>query len=155
VGAARVAGEHFDVNANATLVKSIIDDTGLLVPYVPDVVVLADGALFGALPWRVRDESLRGALGAGFTYVGHRPLPYGQRSDVIATLDASATLGWSHYEVGFIGQNLGGQQYRLGEYNFASDFHTGGAPTLVPVRHFTAGAPRALFATFAVNFGGS
>ena len=154
VGSARVAGEHFDVNANATLVKSVLDDTGLLVPYVPDVVVRADGALFGALPWKIRDEAFRGAIGAGFTFVGHRPLPYGQRSDPIATLDASASLGWSHYEVAIAGSNLVGQQYRLGEYNFASDFHAQGAPTLVPVRHFTAGAPRALSVTFAVNFGG-
>jgi TonB family protein len=155
VGAVRASGEHFDVNVNATLVKSTFDDTGLLVPYVPDAVVRADGALLGALPWKIREEALRGSLAAGFTFVGHRPLPYGQRSDLIATLDASATLGWSHYEVGFTGQNLVGQRYRLGEYDFASDFHSGGAPTLVPVRHFTAGAPRALFATFAVNLGGS
>jgi iron complex outermembrane recepter protein len=154
VGAARVAGEHFDVNANATLVKSTFDDTGLLVPYVPDVVVRADAAVFGALPWKVRGEAFRAALASGFTFVGHRPLPYGQRSDIIATLDASASVGWSHYEVAVSGQNLVGQQYRLGEYNFASDFHTQGAPTLVPVRHFTAGAPRSLMVTFAVNFGG-
>ena len=74
--------------------------------------------------------------------------------DVMDAIDASATLGWSHYEVSFSGTNLVGQQYRLGEYNFASDFHTQGGATLVPVRHFTAGAPRALFVTFAVNFGG-
>lgn len=155
VGAVRATGDHFDVNANATLVKSRFDDTGLLVPYVPDAVVRADAVVFGALPWRIRGDAFRGSAGAGFTFVGHRPLPYGQRSDVIATLDASATLGWSHYEIGFAGQNLIGRRYRLGEYNFASDFHTGGAPTLVPARHFTAGAPRALFATFGVNFGGS
>lgn len=155
VGAVRATGEHFDVNLNATLVKSKFDDTGLLVPYVPDAVVRADAVVFGALPWKLRGDAFRGSVGAGFTFVGHRPLPYGQRSDLIATLDASATLGWSHYEIGFTGQNLIGQQYRLGEYNFASDFHPGGAPNLVPVRHFTAGAPRALFATFAVNFGGS
>jgi TonB family protein len=154
VGSVRAAGEHFDVNVNATLVKSVLDDTGLLVPYVPDAVVRADGALFGALPWTVLDEAFRGSIGAGFTFVGHRPLPYGQRSDTIATLDASASVGWSHYEIGFAGTNLVGQQYRLGEYNFASDFHTRGGATLVPVRHFTAGAPRALFVTFAVNVGG-
>jgi hypothetical protein len=154
VGSARVVGEHFDVNANATLVKSVLDDTGLLVPYVPDLIARADGAFFGALPWKLRDEAFRGALGAGFTYVGHRPLPYGQRSDIVATLDASASLGWSHYEVAFAGSNLVGQPYRLGEFNFASDFHTQGSPTLVPARHFTAGAPRTLSVNVAVNFGG-
>lgn len=153
-GATRLTGDFFDVSANITLVKSTLDDTSLLMPYVPDAVVRADGALFGKLPWRVRDEAIRAAIGAGFTFVGRRPLPYGQRSDIIATLDTSATLGISHFEVGFTATNLFGQQYRLGELNFASDFHTQGSPTLVPARHFTAGAPRELFATFAVNFGG-
>lgn len=154
VGAVRAAGEHFDINTNATLVKSTFDDTGLLVPYVPDLVVRADAAVFGAFPWRLRGDAFRGSLASGFTFVGHRPLPYGQRSDVIATLDASASLGWSHYEIAVAAQNIIGQQYRLGEYNFASDFHTQGTPTLVPVRHFTAGAPRSVMVTFAVNFGG-
>jgi iron complex outermembrane receptor protein len=153
-GAMRLTGDYFDVSANVTLVKSILDDTGLLIPYVPDAVVRVDGALFGKLPWRIRDEAIRAALGAGFTLVGHRPLPYGQRSDLIATLDASATLGISHFEVGLSATNIIGQQYRLGEFNFVSDFRSQGAVTLVPARHFTAGAPRSLFATFAVNFGG-
>jgi hypothetical protein len=153
-GATRLTGDIFDISANVTLVKSVLDDTGLLVPYVPDVVVRADGALFGKLPWRIRDEAIHAALGAGFTLVGRRPLPYGQRSDVIATLDASTTIGISHFEVGLTASNLFGQDYRLGEYNFASDFHNDGAITLVPSRHFTAGAPRAILATFAVNVGG-
>jgi len=50
----------------------------------------------------------------------------------------------------------------LGEYNFASDFRSyraspgGGSaqPTLVPERLFTAGAPRTIFGSFAINFGG-
>lgn len=161
VGAVRATADHIDVSANATLVRATLDDTGLLVPYVPDAVVRADGTVFGALPWRVGDEPLRGAVGTGLTFVGRRPLPYGQRSDVIATLDASATLSWTHYEIGVTGTNLLAQQYRLGEYNFASDFRTGGvgsvagAPTLVPVRHFTAGQPIAVFGTLAINFGGS
>jgi hypothetical protein len=153
VGSVRLTGEHFDVNANATLVKSIFDDTHLLVPYAPDAVVRADAAGFGELPLTILGERLRGALGGGLTFVGHRPLPYGQRSDVIFTLDASATLAWSHYEIGLSCTNLTGTQYRLGEYNFASDFHTEPSPTLVPVRHFTAGAPRAVYGTIAVNLG--
>ncbi|MFT3766793.1 MAG: TonB family protein [Minicystis sp.] len=82
VGTVRATGEHFDVNVNATLVKSTFDDTGLLVPYVPDAVVRADAVAFGALPLKIREEAFRGSIGAGFTFVGHRPLPYGQRSDL-------------------------------------------------------------------------
>jgi hypothetical protein len=155
VGSARVTGDHFDVNASATLVKSLFDDTQLLVPYAPDAVIRADAAAFGELPLTLLGERLQGALGSGLSFVGRRPLPYGQRSDVIFTVDASATLAWSHYEIGLSITNLTGAEYRLGEYDFASDFHTEPSPTLVPVRHFTAGAPRAAYGTFAVNLGGS
>ncbi len=155
VGAARVGGDHFDVNTDVTLVKSVLDDTGLLVPYVPDVVFRTTAAVFGQLPWHLAKEPFRGAVGAGFTLVGHRPLPYGQTSDLITQLDAQVSLGWSHYEIGIQGQNLLAQKYRLGEYDFASDFNPSGAPTLVPVRHFTAGDPISIFAVAAVNFGGN
>jgi len=155
VGSVRVTGEHFDVSANATLVKSTFDDTHLLVPYVPDAVIRADAAVFGDLPIEIGGSHIHGSVGTGATYVGHRPLPYGQRSNALFTLDASATLAWTHYELGISATNLLDRQYRLGEYNFASDFHTEPSPTLVPVRHFSAGAPRALFGTLAVNFGGT
>jgi iron complex outermembrane recepter protein len=155
VGSVRATGEHFDASANATLVKSTFDDTHLLVPYVPDAVIRADAAVFGDLPITVSGSRLHGTVGAGVSYVGHRPLPYGQRSDLLFTVDTSAALAWTHYELGLSVTNLLDRQYRLGEYNFASDFHTEASPTLVPVRHFSAGAPRAIFGTLAVNFGGS
>jgi hypothetical protein len=93
-------------------------------------------------------------LGIGITNVGRRPLPYGQRSDAIFTADASASLKWTMYEVALTSTNLFDSQYRLGEYNFASDFHSQASPTLVPMRHFSAGSPRAFFVTFGITFGG-
>ena len=53
--------------------------------------------------------------------------------------------------------NLLDRRYRLGEFNYASDFRQDpqAAPTLVPVRHFAAGAPRALLFTLTTNFGGT
>jgi iron complex outermembrane recepter protein len=123
---------------------------------VPDAVVRADAALFGDLPMTIQGSPLHGSVGTGASFVGHRPLPYGQRSDATFLLDASATLAWTHYEIGVSSTNLLDTRYRLGEYNFASDFHTEASPpSLVPVRHFSAGAPRAVFGTLAVNFGGS
>ena len=89
----------------------------------------------------------------GVTFVAPRPLPYGTRSDPIFTIDASVTLGWSFVELGLAAQNLLDTQYRLGEYNYASDFHSQAFPTLVPVRHFSAGAPRTLLLTLALNLG--
>ena len=161
-GNVRATGKFFDQSANLTLVKSEFNDTHLLVAYVPGVVLRSDTALFEELPWTLLGHRARAALGLGATYVGPRPLPFGERSNPVFTLDASATLNFSHYELGLTVTNLLGTQYRLGEYNYASDFRSaraqpGGAssqPTLVPERTFTAGAPRAIYGSFAINFGG-
>jgi hypothetical protein len=155
VGATRLTGAWFDESANVTFVKSVYDDTNMLVPYAPDVVVRSDSAVFADLPWTIGGTKPRGALSAGITYVGRRPLPLGQRSQTIFTVDLSATLGWKNVEVGIMATNLLDRRYRLGEYNFVSDFRSDPQPTLVPMRHFTAGAPRGIFATFAVTFGGA
>ncbi|MEO6572513.1 MAG: TonB-dependent receptor, partial [Polyangiaceae bacterium] len=153
-GALRATGSFFDESANVTFVKSTYDDTHLLVAYVPNVVVRSDTAVFTDFPWSVRGEKIRGTLSTGLTYVGKRALPYGQVSDTIFTVDSSATLAWTRYEVGLIATNLFDRRYRLGEYNFVSSFQNEQPPTLVPMRHFAAGAPRGIFATFAINFGG-
>ncbi|HMJ54229.1 MAG TPA: TonB family protein [Polyangiaceae bacterium] len=155
VGATRLTGSWFDQAANLTLVKSAYDDTHLLVAYSPDVVLRSDTATFSDLPFTMGGSKARGALSAGITYVGRRPLPLGERSQIIFTVDASATLGWKNFELGLVVTNLLDRRYRLGEYNFVSDFRSDPQPTLVPVRHFTAGAPRGVFMTFAVNLGGA
>jgi TonB family protein len=161
-GNVRVTGRFFDESASLSLVRSTYNDTHELVAYVPSAILRSDTALFSELPWVLLGQRARAALGLGATYVGPRALPFGERSDPVFTLDASATLNFSHYELGLTVSNLFDAQYRLGEYNFASDFHSartqpGGAsaqPTLVPERMFTAGAPRAIYGSFAINFGG-
>lgn len=155
---ARFKGRFWDLAANLTYVKATFDDTHLLVPYVPDLVLRADGAVHGELPWgknKLAGHALRASLGVGFTYVGPRPLPYGSRSDTIATLDAGATLGWWFIDLAVTTQNLLDLRYRLGEYNYASDFHSQPFPTLVPVRHFSAGAPRTVLFSVSLNYGGA
>jgi hypothetical protein len=157
VGAVRATGDWFDESANVTFVKSTYDDTHLLVPYVPDIVVRSDTAVWHDLPWHVGGDPLRGALSAGITYVGQRPLPYGALSDTIFTIDANATLAWTHYEVGLTVTNLLDTKYRLSEFNYASNFNPSASvpPSYVPSRLFTAGAPRGIFANFTINFGGA
>lgn len=154
VGALRATGPWFDQAANLTLVKSKFDDTGLLVPYVPDVVFRSDSSVFHELPFHPWNEKLTGALAAGVTYVGRRALPFGQRSDVIFTVDTSASLAFRSYEIALVGTNLFDRKYRLSEFNFASDFQGSAQPTLVPARNFSAGAPRGLFITFTATLGG-
>ena len=154
VGALRLTGSFFDQAANVTFVRSAYDDTHLLVAYVPNAVFRSDTALFSDLPITISGKKIKGTLSSGITYVGPRALPFGQRSQDIFTVDAAATLSWTRYEVGLIATNLLDNRYRLGEFNYASDFHSQPQPTLVPERHFTAGAPRGVFGTFAINFGG-
>jgi len=153
LAALRWTGSFFDQSLNATLVQSRFDDTGLSVPYVPNWVVRSDSALHRDLPWKLGQHRVTAAAGAGVTYVGRRPLPYDQLSDPVFTVDASATFNWRRFELGFEVTNLFDNRYRLGEYNYASDFHSAEQPTLVPMRHFSAGPPRMFFMTFAISFG--
>lgn len=154
-GMVRTLGSFYDVAANATLVKATFDDTHLLVPYVPDLVLRGDAALFHELPWSVAHRPIRATIGYGVSYVGRRPLPYGELSDVIFVSDASASLGWSLLTVRIAAQNLFNAKYKLGEYNYASDFHSQPEPTLAPERSFTAGAPQTLMLTVSATLGGS
>jgi hypothetical protein len=153
-GVFRVKGSFFDENANISLVKSRFDDGGLLVPYAPDLVVRSDSALFHDLPLAFGGTPVRGTLSLGAGYVGHRALPYGQRSDTIFTLDSGASASWKAFELELEVTNLLDTRYRAAELNYVSDFHSQPLPTLVAGRHFAAGAPREVFLSFAVTVGG-
>jgi iron complex outermembrane recepter protein len=153
-GSTRVLGSFFDLAANATAVKATFDDTHLLVPYVPDLVLRGDLAFFQDLPWRLAHQRILGKIGYGVSYVGRRPLPYSQLSDIIFISDASASLQWDVFTVRLSATNLFDAKYRLGEYNYASDFHSQPEPTLAPERSFTAGAPRFVLLSLGATFGG-
>jgi iron complex outermembrane recepter protein len=155
LGAARLTGRFADESLNVTLVRATFDDTGLLIPYVPDLVVRSDTSVWRALPWSPGGVPLVASAGLGVTYVGPRPLPFGERSDRIFTIDASISLARHPFKLALAATNLLDTQYRLGEFNYASDFRSQAAPTLVPVRHFTAGAPRQLMLTLEVRLGGA
>jgi iron complex outermembrane receptor protein len=154
-GSARALGSFFDIAANATAVKATFDDTHLLVPYVPDLVLRADLALFHDLPWHIDHKPILGTIGYGVSYVGQRPLPYSQLSDAIFISDASANLAWSVWNVRLAATNLFDAKYKLGEYNYASDFHSQAEPTLAPERSFTAGAPRIIMLSLGMTLGGA
>jgi hypothetical protein len=158
-GSARVTGDIFDQSANVTLVRSVLDDTGLLVPYAPDVVVRSDSTLFGDLPIEIGGRALKGTLSAGVGFVGNRALPYGQQSHTIFTVDGAASLAYRGIELELSALNLLDSQYRIAEYNYVSYFPPSGVPigppTLVPARHFAAGAPRTIFVSLSLNWGGA
>ena len=164
-GSVRATGSFFDINANATAVRAVFDtsglcapDCGLLVPYVPDLVLRADAALVHNLPWKLYHLPIRGVAAYGVSYVGPRALPYGETSDVVFINDASLGAGWSIFNLRVSAQNLFNSQYKLGEYNYASYFpHPNGyaEPTLAPERAFTAGAPRQIMLTLSATLGGT
>ncbi len=155
-GSTRLTGDFFDTLASVTLVKSSFDDTGLLVPYVPDVVVRSDSALFHELPLpTLLNSHFKGTVGLGVNFIGRRALPFGQRSDTIFTLDGQAGISWKYLTFEAEMQNILGSQYRQAEYNYVSDFRSQPAPTLVAGRHFIAGAPRTVLFSLSGNIGGS
>lgn len=154
-GNARATNGFFDLATSLTLVRATFDDTKLLIPYVPDVVFRTDGALHGPLPFKVAGETLQGSLGVGVSYVGRRALPFGEKSDTIFTTDVAANVRWRVVQVGVTATNLFDRQYRLSEYNYASDFKSQPYPTLVPARHFVAGEPRAVYGTLTFTLGGT
>jgi TonB family protein len=150
-GMVRLITEHLDVAANLTLVRAIFEDTKLLIPYAPSVVGRVDAVLAGALA-EVGGKALRGTLGAGFSHVGPRPLPFDERSQSIALVDAAATIRWGWVQLGVASTNLLDRRYRLGEFNYTSSFRTAGfLPTQVAARHFNAGEPRAIYGTLTLS----
>jgi iron complex outermembrane receptor protein len=167
--AGRVTNAWLDVVASATyanarFVREAADpgttyfpvDQGDQVPYAPPFVARLDGGVHGPLPLRVSGTALAGRASLGVTYVSPRPLPFGERSDPMFVMDASAGLRWRWVEVGVIAQNLLDSRYQLGVYNYVSNFNqTTSAPDLLPVRHFTAGAPLSVLGTLTVYFSGA
>lgn len=147
----RATGSFWDLAANLTLVKSAFDDTHLAVPYAPSSVARVDGVIFGDLPLSIGGTALSGSVGTGASFIGPRPLPFNEESIASFLVDAGASLRWRVLSLGLILTNLLDRKYRLGEYNYASDFRSQPYPTLVAARHFSAGEPRAGYLTLTVS----
>ncbi|HEY0465229.1 MAG TPA: hypothetical protein VGC79_13510, partial [Polyangiaceae bacterium] len=148
-GNARATGSFFDIAGSLTLTKATFDDTHLAIPYAPGFVARADGVLFGALPL-----NLTGSFGAGVSSIGKRPLPYGEFSESTFLVDVGASVRYHAISIGLISTNVFDRQYRLGEYNYVSDFRSQDYPTLVAARHFAAGEPRAVYGTLTLTLDG-
>lgn len=123
---------------------------GQLLPYVPPWVMRADLGSDGVLA-TVLDQELRGEIGAGFTLLSSRPLPYGQFAAPVATLDARAALGFGPVELGIDLYNLTDARYAAIEYAYASDWTPSEVPSRLPARHFSAGAPFTFMVSLTVQ----
>jgi hypothetical protein len=153
VMALRIVGPWFDEAASATYAYATYGD-GTLVPYVPNLVIRSDTAVFKRLPWQLIDRPVTVRAGVGLNFVGERALPLGQVASPTFVLDASAKIRWSFFELGIIGQNLLNAQYPLSEFFYASYWQHPGQmyPTLTPVEHFTAAPPLTILATLSILF---
>ena len=113
---------------------------GSLVPYAPQLTARADLAFTPLLGEVGRFGALHSHFGAGATYFGRRPLPYGETGHDALLIDARAALRLGPIEMGLDVYNLLGAAWYDGEFVYASSF--GGAASLVPERHVSVGAPR-------------
>jgi hypothetical protein len=122
-------------------------EAGDLLPYVPQLVGRAELA-FTPILASIGGQALRSHFGSGMTYLGQRPLPYGEVGHDVFLVDASAELRWGPYEMRLEVFNLLDADWYDGEFVYASDF--GGGASLVPTRHVTVGPPRTMLWSLAI-----
>jgi outer membrane receptor protein involved in Fe transport len=116
---------------------------------VPQIVARSDVAFTPTLA-RLFDRDLRLHAGLGLTFLAERRLPYGETGHDVFLADASIGLRLKEIEVKADAYNLLDARWYDGEFVYPSNFTRGGAPELVPLRHVTAGAPRAIFITASI-----
>lgn len=125
-------------------------EEGELLPYVPPLVFRLDAASEGPLA-NFGGGCLEGRVGLGLSVIGPRPLPYGQRGDVVTTLDLSARLRWRWIELGFSVTNVADARQPAAEYSFVSDWGSREVPSLVPTGHLSAAPPRAFTGSLGLH----
>ncbi|MBC7173083.1 MAG: TonB-dependent receptor, partial [Polyangiaceae bacterium] len=132
-------------------------EEGQALPFVPPWVFRLDVGADHPLGRTRHSRTLQGRLGAGLEVIGSRPLPFDQRADAFALLDASARLRFVFDDAGRsvdIGVELAnalGAEYAASEYYFSSNWERESAATRVPARHTAAGAPRSVMLTVGVG----
>ena len=130
---------------------------GQLLPYVAPFVLRADLGLRERL-FDLDGVPFRGRIGAGVSVLSSRPLPYGEQSEPVGLLDASAGIEWHGIDLGVDVYNATNSRYASVEYAFASDWQDptftnqpGGLTSRLPARHFTAGQPLTVMVQLGVQ----
>ncbi len=96
-------------------------------------------------------HALVGKVGYATTFLSPRPLPYGQESRALFTVDALASLRRDFLELGLEATNILGARVAETEYAFVSNWRPNAVPSLSPARHITAGPPRLVMLTLGVH----
>ncbi|MGE0325951.1 MAG: TonB-dependent receptor, partial [Polyangiaceae bacterium] len=115
----------------------------------PQVVVRDDLALKPTLG-KLWGRSLVGTFGLGLTYLYRRPIPYGELGTNVFLMDARVAARLKEVELSIESFNLLDTDWNDGEFVYASNFNQGASPSLLPVRHISAGAPRTIMATLSL-----
>lgn len=115
---------------------------GQNLPFVPPVVLRTDLGARHTFLEKVGGQALGGRAGVGFSFLSQRPLPFGEFTDPVGLLDASAALTWGAIELSFEVFNALNTRYAAVAYNFPSDWSPDdGIRPRTPARHISAGAP--------------
>jgi iron complex outermembrane recepter protein len=125
-------------------------ESGQLLPYVPPWVLRADLGAEHAL-FETGGAAVTGRAGAGFTYWSPRPLPYGERSEQVALLDASVGARWRMLSLDCSLLNLLDTEYAALELSYPSSWNPDQPPSRLPARTIMAGAPRTWLLTLGVT----
>ncbi len=109
---------------------------GMAIPYVPPLVARLD------LAHRWSLAGVEVSHGLGMDALAPRPLPQGEQSDPVFTVDLGTSARRGAWTVAADVSNLLDARYNLAEYNFSSFFPASSGASF-PTRHVSPGAPRA------------
>lgn len=124
---------------------------GELLPYVPQLVSRLD--LLWVHSWATfANHALVSEVGSGWSLLARRPLPYGEMGEDVFLVDAAVRLRWGPLGAALEIFNLADQGWFDGQFVYAGNWDTNTAPSLVPERYVTVGAPRTVWATAMVFF---
>ena len=136
---------------SGTAVRATHAESGAALPYAPTLVLRSDLDAQHRL-FTLGGHSLRAFGGLGYTVLGARPLPYGERSHPIHLIDLQAGLEWHDLSLSLQVVNLTDTRWRDGEFVYASSFKAGSTASEVAMRHFTAGRPLTVQSTLTARF---
>ena len=137
------------LSGSVTGATAHVVQTDSLLPYFAPLVARLDASY--SHPFQAWGLAWTPRVGTGLTLIGPRPLPYDEFSRTVFLADVRAALRVGRVELVVDAQNLFDSRWRDGEFVFPSNWNPGAAPSLLPARHFTAGAPRTVAATLEVH----
>lgn len=124
---------------------------GVRLPYIPRWVGRVDASLRRSFV--IAKRRFNAGIASGLSYVGPRPLPFGQLGPAYGSIDVGLKLRHGMVEAGLDVTNLLDRRNKVAIYNYASNFRGPDAfPSHVTEQHFAAGPPRTAMATLTLWF---